>query len=223
VRSESAAFEHIDPSLVGNSNEVLVSELAGRATVLEKAEAAGVDVDATRVIERVKALEHAGYQFEASDGSFELLLRKEAGVYEPLFRLESWRCIVEQRPDGKVETEATIKIWIDGERYVRTAEGNGPVNALDAALRAAITEIHPHLADIELVNFKVRILDETKGTGAITRVLLDASDGHDVWGSIGVSENVIVASWEALVDSLEHAMQPGKPQHTRATTIDSAR
>jgi 2-isopropylmalate synthase len=228
VRSEAQAFEHIDPALVGNHNEVLVSELAGRATVLEKAEAAGIDVDATRVIERVKALEHAGYQFEAADGSFELLLRKESGVYEPLFRLESWRCIVEQRPDGKVETEATIKIWapptLDGDRYVRTAEGNGPVNALDRALRSAITEIHPHLSDIELVNFKVRILDETKGTGAITRVLLDASDGQDVWGSIGVNENVIAASWEALVDSLELAMQPGKPQHTRAAAaVDPAR
>jgi 2-isopropylmalate synthase len=216
VRSESRAFEHIDPAEVGNRNDVLVSELAGRSTVLEKAEAAGVTIDPTAVIERVKALEHAGYQFEAADGSFELLLRKEAGVYEPLFRLESWRCIVEQRADGKVETEATIKIWVDGERYVRTAEGNGPVNALDGALRAAITEIHPHLADIELVNFKVRILDETKGTGAVTRVLLDASDGQDLWGSIGVHENVIAASWEALVDSLEQAMQPGKPQHTRA-------
>ena len=135
----------------------------------------------------MKALEHDGYQFEAADGSFELLLRKETGDYEPLFRLESWRVIVEQRADGKVETEATIKIWVDGERYVRTAEGNGPVNALDAALRAAITETHPHLADIELTNFKVRILDETKGSGAITRVLIDATDGDEVWGSIGVS------------------------------------
>jgi 2-isopropylmalate synthase len=223
VRSEARAFEHVDPALVGNRNDVLVSELAGRSTVLEKAEAAGIEVDPAGVIERVKELEHAGYQFEAADGSFELLLRKEAGVYEPLFRLESWRCIVEQRADGKVETEATIKIWVDGERYVRTAEGNGPVNALDAALRAAITEIHPHLRDIGLVNFKVRILDETKGTGAVTRVLLDASDGQDLWGSIGVHENIIAASWQALVDSLEQPMQPGKPQHLRATAVDPAR
>ena len=168
------------------------------------------------MLERVKALEHGGYQFEAADGSFELLMRKEAGDYEPLFRLESWRVIVEQRADGKVETEATVKIWLDGERYVRTAEGNGPVNALDAALRAAITEIHPHLRDIELVNFKVRILDETKGTGAITRVLIDASDGEEVWGSIGVGENVIAASWQALVDSLEQPMQPGRAEAAAA-------
>ena len=143
-------------------------------------------------------------------------MRKEAGTYEPLFRLESWRVLVEQRADGKVVTEATIKIWLGGERYVRTAEGNGPVNALDNALRDAIGEIYPHLRDIELVNFKVRILDETKGTGAVTRVLIDASDGQEVWGSIGVSENLIAASWDALVDSLEYGMQPGRRVSTDA-------
>ena len=141
-------------------------------------------------------------------------MRKETGEYEPLFRLESWRSIVEKRADGRVETEATIKIWVGGERYVRTAEGNGPVHALDKALREALVEIYPHLRDIELVNFKVRILDETKGTDAVTRVLLDVSDGERVWGSIGVSENVIEASWEALVDSLEYGMQP--PSGARA-------
>jgi len=209
VRTDASTFEQIDPALVGNRRDLLVSELAGRATVAEKAADLGLDVDATTVVDRVKELEHRGYSFETADGSFELLLRKEAGVYEPLFRLESWRCIVEQRADGKVETEATIKIFVDGERYVRTAEGNGPVNALDRALRDALTEIHPHLADLELVNFKVRILDETKGTGAVTRVLLDTSDASgDVWGSIGLHENVIAASWQALVDSLERAMQP---------------
>jgi 2-isopropylmalate synthase len=168
------------------------------------------------VIERVKELEHAGYHYEAADGSFELLLRKESGDYEPLFRLESWRAIVEKRADGKVETEATIKIWANGERYVRTGEGNGPVHALDNALRSAIGESHPELDDTGLVNFKVRILDETKGTEAVTRVLLDASDGHDVWGSIGVSENVIEASWDALVDSLELAIQPGRVRSATA-------
>ncbi|HLM51367.1 MAG TPA: alpha-isopropylmalate synthase regulatory domain-containing protein, partial [Solirubrobacteraceae bacterium] len=181
-------------------------------------EAAGLDVDdatTARVIERVKALEHAGYHFEAADGSFELLLRKESGTYEPLFRLESWRVIVEKRADGRVETEATIKIWVGGERFVRTAEGNGPVHALDRALRLAIGEIHPHLNDIELVNFKVRILDESKGSSAVTRVLLDASDGQEQWGSIGVSENVIEASWEALVDSLEAGMQPASVRAPR--------
>jgi 2-isopropylmalate synthase len=211
VRADATTFEHVDPALVGNAREIVVSELAGKGSVQEKAAQAGVELDdaqAARVIERVKELEHAGFHFEAADGSFELLLRQEAGTYVPLFRLESWRVLVEQRADGRVETEATVKLFVDGERYVRTAEGNGPVNALDAALRTAICEVHPHLREVELVNYKVRILDEAKGTGAITRVLLDASDGHDTWGSIGVSENVIAASWQALVDSLEHAMQP---------------
>jgi 2-isopropylmalate synthase len=223
VRADAQTFEHIDPKVVGNSRDVLISELSGKGTVVEKAAEAGLqapegeagDAFAQRVVERVKELEHEGFQFEAADGSFELLMRKEAGAYEPLFRLESWRVLVEKRADGKVATEATIKIWLGGERYVRTAEGNGPVHALDAALRDAIGELHPHLREIELVNFKVRILDETKGTGAITRVLIDASDGHDVWGTIGVSENVIAASWDALVDSLEYGMQPGR-EHTAA-------
>jgi 2-isopropylmalate synthase len=213
VRADAQTFEHIDPTVVGNSRDVLISELSGRGTIAEKARQAGIAADdafAQRVLERVKELEHSGFQFEAADGSFELLMRREAGEYEPLFRLESWRVLVEQRADGKVDTEATIKIWLGDERYVRTAEGNGPVNALDKALRDAIGEIHPHLRDIDLVNFKVRILDETKGTGAVTRVLIDASDGQEVWGSIGVSENVIAASWDALVDSLEYGMQLGK-------------
>jgi 2-isopropylmalate synthase len=245
VRADSQTFEHVDPALVGNARDVLISELSGKGTVIEKAAAANLDLSppgageagseagaggadseagasgagseaatpdavAERVALRVKELEHEGFQFEAADGSFELLMRKEAGRYEPLFRLESWRVLVEKRADGKVATEATIKVWLGGERYVRTAEGNGPVHALDAALRDAIGELHPHLRDIELVNFKVRILDETKGTGAVTRVLIDATDGHDVWGTIGVSENVIAASWDALVDSLEYGMQPGR-------------
>jgi 2-isopropylmalate synthase len=210
VRADASTFEHVDPALVGNRRDMLVSELAGRGTVVEKAQEANIalpDDAAARVIDRVKDLEHRGFQFEAADGSFELLMRKEAGEYEPLFRLESWRVIVEKHADGRATTEATIKIWVGGERYVRTAEGNGPVHALDRALRDAIGEIHPHLKDIDLVNFKVRILDETKGTGAVTRVLIDASDGRDVWGCIGVAENLIAASWDALVDSLEYGMQ----------------
>ena len=221
VNVDPATFEHVDPALLGNARDLLISELSGKGTVRARAAASGVELDddaAQRVIDRVKELEHDGYHFEAADGSFELLMRKESGSYEPLFRLESWRAIVEKRADGRVETEATIKIWVGGERYVRTAEGRGPVNALDRALRSAIAQIHPHLEDIDLVNFKVRILDETKGSAAVTRVLLDASDGHEVWGSIGVSENIIEASWEALVDSLERGTQPGRsgaPQAAR--------
>jgi 2-isopropylmalate synthase len=206
VNADPATFEHIDPAAVGNSREVLVSELSGKGTVIAHAGGALDDATAARVVERVKELEHRGFQFEAADGSFDLLIRRESGDYEPLFRLESWRVISEKREDGRVQTEATIKIWVDGQRYVRVAEGNGPVNALDSALRAAIGERYPHLRDIKLVNYKVRILDEWKATGATTRVLLDATDGSDTWGAIGVHENVIEASWDALVDSLEAGM-----------------
>jgi 2-isopropylmalate synthase len=208
INADPATFEHIDPAEVGNSREILISELAGKGSVVAHAHGELDDATAARVVERVKELEHQGFHFEAADGSLDLLIRRETGAYEPLFRLESWRVIAEKREDGKVQTEATIKIWVDGERYVRTEEGNGPVNALDRALRAAIGERYPHLRDIHLVNYKVRILEEFKATGATTRVLLDASDGTHTWGAIGVHENIIEASWDALVDSLEAGMIP---------------
>jgi 2-isopropylmalate synthase len=211
VAADASTFEHLDPARVGNDREILASELSGRATIRTQAEQAGLELDdeaAARAVERLKEREHRGYHYEAAPASFELLLRQEAGSYAPLFKLESFKVTTEKRADGKVETEATIKVDVDGERYVRVAEGNGPVNALDRALRAAIVDGHPHLADIELTNYKVRILDETHGTDAVTRVLLDSSDGEREWGTIGVSENIIEASWEALVDSLEYAFQP---------------
>ncbi|MDQ8044199.1 MAG: citramalate synthase [Solirubrobacteraceae bacterium] len=221
VRTDASTFEHVDPAAVGNERELVISELAGRATVLEKADEAGLDLadgDAERILDRVKELEHEGFAYEAADASFELLIRRETDQYTSLLTLESWRVIVERRADGVLSTEATIKLSIDGETVFRTAEGNGPVNALDSALRAAITELHPHLAAIELVGYKVRILDVEKGTGSVTRVLLDASDGHETWGSIGVSTNVIDASWQALVDSLAYAVQPGR-EHGRTAAL----
>ena len=231
VEADARTFEHIDPAAVGNERAVLPSELSGRATIRSQAEQAGLQIDeeaAARAVERLKEREHRGYHYEAAPASFELLLRREAGRYEPLFELESFRVTTEKRADGKVETEATIKVRVDGERYVRVAEGNGPVNALDRALRGAIADRHPHLADIELTNYKVRILDESHGTGAVTRVLLDSSDGEREWGTIGVSENIIEASWEALVDSLEYAFQPrgderwvGWPRWARSSRPDS--
>jgi 2-isopropylmalate synthase len=211
IQADARTFEHMQPEEVGNSREILISELSGKGTVVSRAADAGIELDddgARNAIERIKEREHEGYQYEAADASFELLLRHEAGTYEPLFRLESFRVITEKSADGRVETEATIKLFVGDQRYVTTAEGDGPVHALDRALRSAISEQHPELAEIELTNFKVRILDENHGTGAVTRVLLDASDGQESWGSIGVSANVIEASWEALVDSLEYAFQP---------------
>ncbi|HEY0316701.1 MAG TPA: citramalate synthase [Solirubrobacterales bacterium] len=210
VAADASTFEHLDPSLVGNERDIVASELSGKATIRSQAERSGLELDdagAARAVERLKEREHAGYHYEAAPASFELLLRREAGSYKPLFKLESFRVITEKRAGGQVQTEATIKVEVDGERFVRVAEGNGPVNALDRALRGAITERYPHLADIELTNYKVRILDEAHGTGAVTRVLLDSANGTGEWGTIGVSENIIEASWEALVDSLEYAFQ----------------
>ena len=211
VAADASTFEHLDPGLVGNERDILASELSGKATIRSAAERAGLELDddaTTMAIKRLKQREHRGYHYEAAQASFELLLRREGGVYEPLFELESFRVTTEKRQGGRVETEATIKVEVDGKRYVEVAEGNGPVNALDKALRAAIGARHPHLREIELTNYKVRILDEAHGTGAVTRVLLDSTDGKREWGTIGVSENIIEASWEALVDSLAYAFQP---------------
>ena len=210
VAADASTFEHLDPALVGNERDILPSELAGRATIRAQAEQVGLELDdeaALRAVEELKRREHAGYHYEAAPASFELLLRREGGAYKQLFRLESFRVVVEKHADGEVTTEATIKVEVDGERYFEAAEGNGPVNALDKALRAAIAGKHPHLAEIELTNYKVRILDEAHGTGAVTRVLLDSADEEREWGTTGVSENIIEASWEALVDSLEYAFQ----------------
>jgi 2-isopropylmalate synthase len=214
IRADAATFEHIDPAMVGNARDVLVSELSGRGTVIEKAAELGIELDeqaVERVLERVKSAEHEGFQFEAADGTLELLMREEAGLYEPLFMLLSWRVISEQRFDSEVETEATIKIVAppgpDEAEFICTAEGNGPVNALDNALRQALERVYPHLRDLKLVNYKVRILDEARGTAAVTRVLIDVSDGERVWGTIGVSGDIIAASWEALVDSLTVGVQ----------------
>jgi 2-isopropylmalate synthase len=205
------AYEHVSPASVGNLARVVVSELAGKASLTMKAKEMGIDLaaDAPRisaVLDSIKQLEHEGYSFEAADASLEVLLRKELGTYEPFFRLESFRCLMEKREDGRVMTEATIKVFVDGERVIATAEGNGPVNALDGALRLAIGSFYPRLADVELTDFKVRVLDEKKGTAAVTRVLIESADGEKSWGTIGVSENIIEASWEALVDSIDYGL-----------------
>jgi 2-isopropylmalate synthase len=210
IAADPSTFEHLDPALVGNARDVLPSELGGKATIRAQAERIGLEMDdgaSARAVEELKRREHEGYHYEAAPASFELLLRRQSGAYKSLFRLESFRVVVEKHADGEVTTEATIKVEVDGERYFQAAEGNGPVNALDKALRAAIADKHPHLAAVELTNYKVRILDEAHGTGAVTRVLLDSADDEREWGTTGVSENIIEASWEALVDSLEYAFQ----------------
>jgi 2-isopropylmalate synthase len=191
---------------------MLVSDMAGRASVELKGKELGVDLGTDRdaigrVVERVKARELQGYTYEAADASFELLLREEVeGRPYRYFRVESWRAIVEDRPDGTHANEATVKLWAKGERIVATAEGNGPVNALDRAMRAGLEKIYPQLAKLELVDYKVRILEGKHGTESTTRVLITTSDGQAEWSTVGVAENVIAASWQALDDAYAYGL-----------------
>ncbi|MDP2181274.1 MAG: citramalate synthase [Actinomycetota bacterium] len=215
------AYEHIDPTAVGNLARVVVSEMAGRASLTIKAKEMGIDLTSDpetvgQVLDSIKELEHAGYSFEAADASLEIMLKKRLGTYKSFFRLESFRCLMEKREDGKVMTEATIKIHVGGHRYIATAEGNGPVNALDKALRIAIGAFYPDLEHIALTDFKVRVLDEKKGTGAVTRVLIESSDRDKGWGTVGVSENIIEASWEALVDSVDYGLSHPRQENPAA-------
>jgi 2-isopropylmalate synthase len=225
----SDAYEHIQPDLVGNGTRVVVSELAGRSTLQMKAAQLGLSLDSPalqRVLDTLKRLEHAGYHFEAADGSLELLMRAASGATEVLqsFQIESYRVITDWRatPEdsgsqdagdaerlvhpwssaGELTTEATVKVHVGDERIVATAEGNGPVNALDAALRMAVQPHFSALRNVHLTDYRVRVLSSERATGAVTRVLLDTSDADGTWSTIGVSENIIEASWQALVDSV---------------------
>ena len=208
------AYEHVAPDAVGNGTRFVVSEMSGRSTVDLKARQLGLSLDGaglTEVLDNLKQLEHRGYHFEVADGSLELLMRAATGWKQTFFRLESFRVITEQREDGSFLTEATIKVHVADERVLATAEGNGPVNALDAALRKAIGSKYPELSHLHLTDYKVRVLDTAKGTGAVTRVLIDSTDGERTWTTIGVSENIIEASWEALEDSLVFGLLQGSP------------
>lgn len=212
-RAGSATYEHVDPAAVGNRTRVLVSDLGGRAGMSMKAAEFGVELDdraAAQLSERLKQLESEGFVFEAADASLELLMLQATGWTNELFSVEAYRVSAYHRegstspPDGAVHlsTEATVKLWVGDERIASVGEGNGPVNALDAALRAALLPRYPGLARIHLTDFKVRVLDSTADTDAVTRVLIDSTDGDDTWTTIGVSPNVIEASWMALIDAL---------------------
>lgn len=211
VLRKKGAYEHIDPEKVGNVQRVLVSELSGTATLIEKAKEIGIDLSSdskktTAILRKLKNREHQGYHYEVADGSFGLFLLKNIGAYRPLFELESYRVEVDRFRSGKFVAEATVKVRVGGERRVEVGEGTGPVHALDQALRKALEPVYPHLSKIKLTDYKVRVLDEKRGTAAIVRVLVESSDGERTWGTVGVSENVIEASWEALVDSIEYGL-----------------
>ena len=205
------AYEHVDPLCVGNLSHVVVSELSGRASVISKSEEFGLDIadsgaDIQALLARIKDMESSGYSFELADASLELMFRSSMGLDTEIFRLESYRVITDRRENGKALSEATIKIHVGEERFVATGEGNGPVNALDNALRKAITRFYPQVANINLSDFKVRVLDESSGTDAVTRVIIESTDGQSSWVTIGVDENVIEASWSALVDSIAYGL-----------------
>jgi 2-isopropylmalate synthase len=199
------AYEHVDPELVGNGTRFVVSEMAGRATIEMKAKELGLAMDGpavNEVIDDLKRLEHEGYHFEAADASLELLMRRAAGWEQDFFRVESMRVITDELDGAAFSTEATVKVWVGDQRHVYTSEGNGPVNAIDTALRRALLKYYPQLTRVHLTDYKVRILDGATATGAVTRVLIDATDGDRSWTTIGVSANIIEASWRALEESI---------------------
>ncbi len=218
---DARTFEHVDPALVGNRQQILVSELAGRATVLKKAAGMGIDLSEDnealgRLLKRLKEKEHQGYHYEVAEASFELFLRRELGLHRDVVELDNFRVIVQKRKRAVISEAKIVLRGENGGHAIAFAEGNGPVNALDMALRKLLPKRYPKLAEelsrIQLVNYKVRILNEHQGTGAITRVLLDSSDGASTWGTVGVSENIIEASWEALTDSLEYGLLRRRPR-----------
>jgi len=211
IKVDPLMYNHIQPEIVGNDMRILITEMAGRASIELKSRELGLDLAGNpsvlaQVTDRVKELEARGWSFEAADASFELLVRSALGEVPQPFTLESYRVLVEHREDGAVVSEATVKVRVRGERVIATAEGNGPVNALDEALRVALTRHYPELAGFELADYKVRILEGSHGTGAVTRVLLETSGRSREWTTVGVHENVVEASWQALVDALSYGL-----------------
>jgi 2-isopropylmalate synthase len=210
VQKVIRSYEHIDPALVGNTRHVLISDLAGRSNIVMKAKELGFDVTGATpelrdMLDRIKALEHEGYEFEAADGSLALLIRRALTKSAPRFAIDAYH--VSMRHDGRSSVcEATVKVRVGTESAHTVAEGDGPVNALDGAMRAALIRFYPELQQARLTDYKVRIIDSTSGTAARTRVLIESSDGTREWGTVGVSHNIIEASLQALVDSLEYAL-----------------
>jgi len=212
VRRNPLTYEHIEPGLVGNTQRILISDLAGRSNVVSKALELGIELDgesdlASEVVEKVKRLESEGYQYEGAEGSFEILLKKSLGRHRRFFELIGFRVIDEKRHETEEPiAEATIMLRVDGVVEHTAAIGNGPVNALDAALRKALEKFYPAIRNVRLLDFKVRVLTSGGGTESRVRVLIESSDGRETWGTVGVSENVIQASWQALVDSIDYKL-----------------
>jgi len=217
VMKNPKTYEHIEPNLVGNHRRILVSELAGKTGVLVRARDLELDLNkddpnTKKILKLIQKLEHEGYQFEAAEGSFELLMKRSLKKYKKFFELEGFRVVIEKQSDKKISTEAIIKLKVKGVKEHTAAEGDGPVNALDNALRKALKAFYPTLSKMHLSDFKVRVLDEKSGTAARVRVLIQSQDDSDSWSTIGVHENIIEASWQALVDSVEYKLLKDKVQ-----------
>jgi 2-isopropylmalate synthase len=202
------AYEHLDPDLIGNERRVLVSDLSGKSNVVYKAKELGVELgnngfDSKKIVSEIKNLEQEGYQFDAAEGSFKILMEKFTDRFKPLFELESFRVTIEKDKDKPCTAAATVKIAVGGKEEITAAEGYGPVGALDNALRKALDRFYPDLDTMRLVDFKVRVIDGTRGTAAKVRVLIESRDQERIWSTIGVSEDIIEASWQALADSFQ--------------------
>jgi 2-isopropylmalate synthase len=211
VARNPRTYEHIEPELVGNHRHILASELSGRSAVISKASEYNIDLTkypekTKEILDRLKDLEAQGYEFEAADASFELMIKRSLGLQKPYFRLKSFRVIVERGESGSLISEATVKLEVGSRKEYTVAEGDGPINALDTALREALGKFYPVLKKMHLTDYKVRVLDAKKGTAAKVRVLIESSDNRSTWGTVGVSENIIEASWEALVDSIDYTL-----------------
>jgi 2-isopropylmalate synthase len=211
IMKDARTYEHIVPELVGNKQRVLVSELAGQSNLLFKAQELNINLNMEQartkeIIDKIKVMEHQGYQFEGADASLELLLRQASGELEELFTLESFKISVEKIASRAVVSEAIIKIKVHGETVYTVAEGNGPVNALDNALRKALISYYPNIQNMHLSDYKVRVIDEKDATAGKVRVLIESSDFNNTWSTVGVSENIFEASWLALIDSIRYAL-----------------
>jgi 2-isopropylmalate synthase len=211
IMRDASTYEHITPERVGNKQRVLVSELAGQSNLMFKAQELNLDFDINNsqtkeLIQRIKDLEHAGYQFEGADASLELLIRHAYGKIEEIFQLESYKLIVEKTGNNPVVSEAIVKLKVHGETMYTAGEGNGPVNALDNALRKALVQHYPDIMNIHLSDYKVRVIDEKDATAAKVRVLIESTNFEDTWSTIGVSGNIIEASWDALIDSFRYSL-----------------
>lgn len=211
VMAHPPTYEHIPPEAVGNQRRVVISDLSGRSNVLYMAQEMGVDLSKDRpevreILAALKRLEHEGYQFEGAEASFELLMRRMLGQHTPTFTLKGFGVTVQKRQEGPCTSEASIRVAVDGQEEHTAAEGNGPVHALDRALRKALERFYPEIRRVRLIDYKVRVLNADAATAARVRVLIQSTDGTRTWGTVGVSENVVEASWQALVDSLDYVL-----------------